>query len=156
MYVLCLPTVATIQAYTSHVYFQTNLYRGTWPLLNVMFVGFRFCSVRRPDVTVSNEFCNEQQSREVSVFYTTPQKYANVPMNIYKSHYFNINEGFQIIFLASTKYMGIAESGELSTSTGDPIQWAESGLKLGYNPLTHNTLTKQFLLSKIQIKFSLE
>ena len=77
-------------------------------------------------------------------------------MNIYKSHYFNINEGFQMIFLASTKYIGIAESGELSTSTGDPIQWAESGLKLGYNPLTHNTLTKQFLLSKIQIKFSLE
>ena len=94
--------------------------------------------------------------REVSVFYTTPQKYANVPMNIYKSHYFNINEGFQIIFLASTEYIGIAEYGELSTSTGDPIQWAESGLKLGYNPLTHNTLTKQFLLSKIQIKFSLE
>ena len=29
-----LPTVATIQASTSHVYFQTNLFRGTWPLLN--------------------------------------------------------------------------------------------------------------------------
>ena len=57
-----------------------------------------------------------------------------------------------MIFLASTKYIGIAESGELSTSTGDPIQWAESGL----NPLTHNTLTKQFLLSKIQIHFSKE
>ena len=41
-----------------------------------------------------------------------------------------------MISLASTKYMGIAESGELSTSTGDPTQWAESGLKLGYNPLT--------------------
>ena len=40
-------------------------------------------------------------------------------------------------------YMGIAESGELSTSTGDPIQWAESGLKLGYNLLTQNTLTLQ-------------
>ena len=77
-------------------------------------------------------------------------------MNIYKSHYFNINEGFQIIFLASTEYIGIAEYGELSTSTGDPIQWAESGLKLGYNPLAHNTLTKQFFLSKIKIKFSLE
>ena len=49
-----------------------------------------------------------------------------------------------MISLASTKYMGIAESGELSTSTGDPIQWAESGLKLGYNPLIQNTLTKQF------------
>ena len=61
-----------------------------------------------------------------------------------------------MILLASTKYMGIAESVELSTSTGDPIQWAESGLKLGYNPLTHNTLTIQILLSKIQIKFSLE
>ena len=52
--------------------------------------------------------------------------------------------------------MGIAESVELSTSTGDPIQWAESGLKLGPNPLLHNTLTKQFLLSKIQINFSME
>ena len=29
-----MPTVATIQASTSHVYFQTNLFRGTWPLLN--------------------------------------------------------------------------------------------------------------------------
>ena len=74
-------------------------------------------------------------------------------MNIYKSHYFNINEGFQIIFLAFTKYMGIAESVELSTSTGDPIQWAESGLKLGYNPLAHNTLTKQFFLVKLKLSF---
>ena len=61
-----------------------------------------------------------------------------------------------MIFLVSTKYMGIAESGELSTPTRDPIQWAESGLKLSTNPLLHNTLTKQFLMSKIQIKFSLE
>ena len=96
------------------------------------------------------------KNREVPVFYASPLSYASVPMNIYKSHYFNINEGFQIIFLASNEYIGIAEYGELSTSTGDPIQWAESGLKLGYNPLTHNTLTKQFLLSKIQIKFSQE
>ena len=74
-------------------------------------------------------------------------------MNIYKSNYFNINEGFQIIFLASTKYIGIAESGEISTSTGDPIQWAESGLKLGYNPLAHNTLTKQFFIVKFKLSF---
>ena len=31
---LTLPTVATIQASTSHVYFQTNLFRGIQPLLN--------------------------------------------------------------------------------------------------------------------------
>ena len=49
--------------------------------------------------------------------------------------------------------MGIAESVELSTSTGDPIQWAESGLKLGYNPLAHNTLTKQFFLVKLKLSF---
>ena len=29
-----LPTVATIQASTSHVYFQTNLFRGISQLLN--------------------------------------------------------------------------------------------------------------------------
>ena len=49
--------------------------------------------------------------------------------------------------------MGIAESVELSTSTGDPIPWAESGLKLGYNPLAHNTLTKQFFLVKFKLGF---
>ena len=61
-----------------------------------------------------------------------------------------------MIFLASTKYVGIAESGELSTSSGDPIQWAESCLKPRPNPITHTTLIKQFFLSDIQIQFSWE
>ena len=39
-----LPTVATIQASTSHVYFQTNLFRGTWPLLNVVML-YVLCEV---------------------------------------------------------------------------------------------------------------